>query len=244
MRPQTRRLVWEACYNARDLGGYPTAYGTETRWGTIIRADTLSRLTEAGRAALVAYGVRTVLDLRGPQELAVDPNPFAQSGVHSVAYVHLPFIDPAAGPAPACTTLADDYIHMLTRFQARVAIIMTAIAQAPAGGVVVHCASGKDRTGLVAALLLELAGVPRETVCADYALSAEYLRPFYDAWLASEPAQRAERERRLMRNAPRMEVMQETLLHIDERHGGVEAYLRAGGMTADDTMRLRERLRG
>lgn len=121
------------------------------------------------------------------------------------------------------------------------------LLQRPRPGRISHRIRDRDALGRRHPRRYALAAhrsVPRETECADDALSAVYLRPFYDAWLASEPAQRAEREQRLMCNAPRMEVIQETLVHLDKRHGGVEAYLRAGGMTADDIMRLRDRLRG
>ena len=72
-----RVLAWEACANARDLGGYPTHDGQETAWGRIVRSDTPSRLTEAGRASLAAYGIRTVIDLRMTDEIQRDPTPFA-----------------------------------------------------------------------------------------------------------------------------------------------------------------------
>ena len=72
-----RHLHWDACYNARDLGGYATADGGYTRWGAFVRADNLSRLTPAGQSALIAYGVRTVIDLRRAGELTIDLNPFA-----------------------------------------------------------------------------------------------------------------------------------------------------------------------
>src|SRR5262245_37857138 len=87
-----RRLSWDACYNIRDLGGYPTRDGTQTRWRSLVRADTMCRLTADGRAALLDYGVRTVIDLRRSDELRLDPNPFAspqgQTGVMN--YLNLP----------------------------------------------------------------------------------------------------------------------------------------------------------
>ena len=65
---RTRRLAWEGLLNARDLGGYPTADGGETRWGAVVRSDNLTPLTEDGRAALLAYGIRSIVDLRRPEE--------------------------------------------------------------------------------------------------------------------------------------------------------------------------------
>jgi protein-tyrosine phosphatase len=239
-----RRLAWDACLNARDLGGYPTAHGQTTAWRAVVRADSLARLTADGQTALVAYGVRTVIDLRLPDEVALAPNPFAAPGEHGVAYANLSLIDPAAGPAPAFTTLANDYLGMLHRFQHTVTEIVSTIAAAPPGGVVVHCAAGKDRTGLIAALLLDLVGVAPEIIAADYALTAEYLQPEWEAWLASGPGSRAERERDLVRTAPTIEVMLTVLATLADRHGGAAGYLQRGGLSAEQLARVRARMLG
>ena len=242
-REWTRRLPWEGCLNARDLGGYPAAGGRQTRWGAVVRSDSPAALTEAGRAALAGYGVRAIVDLRLPDELARDPNPFAEPGDHGIAYANVSFIDPAAAPPDGARTLAEDYLSMLQRFRGQVAEVVTAVARAPEGGVLVHCAAGKDRTGLVSALLLGLAGVPAETIAADYALTAECLRPREQEWLESgPPEERAEREAILARFAPTAEVMLEVLRGLDERHGGVERYLLDAGVPRADLERLRQRL--
>ena len=242
-REWTRRLDWEGCLNARDLGGYATADGRETRWGAVIRSDSPAALTEAGRAALAGYGVRAIVDLRLPQELADYPNPFAEPGDHGIAYTNVSFIDPAAAPPDAVTTLAEDYLQMLDRYRAGVAEAMAAIAGAPDGAVVIHCAAGKDRTGLISALLLGLVGVPAETIAADYAMTAELLRPREREWLEScPPEERAEREAMIGRYAPTAEVMLEVLDGLVERYGGVEAYLLAAGVPRGDLERLRDRL--
>ena len=240
---QVRRLAWEGCLNVRELGGYPTADGRQTRWGAIVRADNLAQLTAAGRAALIAAGVRTIVDLRTPQEVVAHPNPFGQPGPHGIAYTNVSLVDPAApSPAEAFSTLANDYKRLLDRFQRQVAAIIVAIADAPAGGVLVHCMAGKDRTGLVAAVLLELAGVPRAIIGADYALTAECLRPRDEAWLANGPGERAERERTLATFMARAEVMEEVLAFLAERYGGAAGYLRAAGVSGAVLERLRARL--
>lgn len=242
-REWTRLLEWEGCLNARDLGGYATGDGRETRWGAVVRSASLAALTEAGRAALADYGVRAIVDLRLPAELADDPNPFAEPGDHGIAYTNVSFIDPAAAPPDAVTTLAEDYLQMLDRYRQGVAEAMTAVARAPDGAVLIHCAAGKDRTGLIAALLLGLAGVPDETIAADYAMTAELLRHREREWLEGlEPEERAEREAMLARYAPTAEVMSAVLEGLAERFGGVEAYLLATGLGRDDLDRLRDRL--
>jgi protein-tyrosine phosphatase len=241
-REPTRRLAWEGLLNARDLGGYPAAGGRETRWGAVVRSDSLAALTEAGRAALAGYGVRAVVDLRLPDELARHPNPFASPGDHGIAYTNVSILDPAAGYPPETLTLAENYLWTLDRFAGYVAEVMAAIANAPSGGVLVHCAAGKDRTGLVSALLLGLVGVPASTIAADYALTAELLRPRDTEWLEHGPGDRAEREALLARFAPTAEVMLEVLDGLDRRYGGVEGYLAAAGVSPADLARLRERL--
>ena len=241
-REQTRRLTWEGLLNARDLGGYPAAGGCETRWGAVVRSDSLAALTQAGRAALAGYGVRAIVDLRLADEIDRHPNPFAEPGDHGIAYTNVSIIDPAVENPPESLTLAHNYLWMLDRFADQVAEVMAAIAAAPGGGVLVHCAAGKDRTGLISALLLGLVGVPAETIAADYALTAELLRPRDEDWLEHGPGERAEREAILARFAPTAEVMLEVLEGLDRRYGGIERYLLAAGVSPADLDRLRDRL--
>jgi protein-tyrosine phosphatase len=238
----TRRLNWKALLNARDLGGLATAGGRETRWGAVVRSDSLASLTPQGRAAVVAFGVGTVIDLRLPFEVEREPNPFAEPDHHGVTYHNLSFIDPAATPPSERITLADDYKGMLRRFGPQVGEVVTTIAGAGEGGVVVHCAAGKDRTGLIAALLLAVAGVAPEAIADDYALTIESLRPREERWLADGPGDRAEREAALRWSQARPEVMLEVLADADERYGGVDGYLLQAGVQPTDIDRLRARL--
>ncbi len=136
-RRRLRRLAWEGCLNVRDLGGYPAMDGRETRWRAIVRADNLASLTAARRAALVAYGVRTILDLRRPHEVEQAPNPFAHAGAHGIAYANVSFGDPAVAP-PTGGSLADRYQRALVLFPHRIAAIMQTMAYASAGGVVLR----------------------------------------------------------------------------------------------------------
>src|SRR5215208_28353 len=122
-----RHLAWESCYNVRELGGYPTEDGGETRWGAFLRADTLCRLTPMGEEALVAYGIRTIIDLRNPAELALAPHPFAGRNGHvdPPVYVNLP-LDNAEGKEAyeamdSALTMGDIYVIMLDRFRGRIA---------------------------------------------------------------------------------------------------------------------------
>jgi protein-tyrosine phosphatase len=241
-REWTRLLDWEGGLNARDLGGYATEDGRETRWGAVVRSAALAMLTESGRAALADYGVRAIVDLRLPGELDREPNPFAEPGDHGIVYTNVSILDPAAGFPPDTITLAENYLWSLERFAALVGTAVAAVARAPEGGVLIHCAAGKDRTGLISALLLGAVGVPAATIADDYALTAELLRPRDLEWLENGPGERAEREAMLARFAPTAEVMLEVLAQLTERHGGVEPYLLAAGVSRGDLERLRERL--
>jgi protein-tyrosine phosphatase len=241
-REWTRLLDWEGGLNARDLGGYATADGRQTRWGAVVRSAALATLTEAGRAALADYGVRAIVDLRLPDELDREPNPFAEPGDHGIAYTNVSILDPAAGFPPDTVTLAENYLWSLEKFGGLVATAVAAVAQAPEGGVLIHCAAGKDRTGLISAMLLGVVGVPEATIADDYALTAELLRPREQEWLENGPGERAEREALLARFAPTAEVMLEVLRKLTERYGGVQPYLLEAGLSRGDLERLRDRL--
>ena len=241
----TRALAWDALLNARDLGGLPTLGGGETRFRAVVRSDNLVHLTPAGTAALLDYGVRTVIDLRLPFELKEDPDPFATPNGHEVAYRNISFIDPAAERPSERVTLAEDYTGMLRRFRPQVSAVMSAVADAEAGAIVIHCAAGKDRTGIVSALLLALVGVSRQSIAEDYALTTEALRPREERWVAAAPDdERADREAAVAWGRARPEVMLEVLAHLDATYGGVEDYLRWTRVSDDDLARIRARLVG
>jgi protein-tyrosine phosphatase len=247
--PRSRDLVWDGLLNVRDLGGHPTEDGGETRFDEIVRADTVRRLSDEGWRALLEYGIRTIVDLRTDGELQADP-----PAELPVTAVHVPFLEEdeeafreieeaaAAAPDPAASTRAV-YLIFLERFRSNVAAAITAIAEAPAGGVVVHCMGGKDRTGLATALLLRMSGVGIDDIAADYALSEERLKPRHDAWIA-EAETEAERERLRRITATPAASMVGVLEELEGRYGTVEAYLRAGGAPADIGERVRARLRG
>ena len=244
-----RELAWEGCLNVRDLGGHPTEDGGETRYGAVVRADSIRRLTDAGWAAAVDYGVRTVVDLRMDAELEADP-----PAELPVDVVHVPFleddveafaeVEAAAEAAPDYATATREvYLVFLERFRANVAAAFAAVARAPDGTVVVHCMGGKDRTGLLVALLLRVAGVDDAQVAADYSVSEERLRPRHEAWLA-EAGTDAERERVRRIAATPAESMLGVLTELERRYGSVEDYLRAGGLGDEELELVRKRLRG
>jgi len=244
---RSRDLQWDGCLNVRDLGGHRTRDGGETRYGAIVRADSIRQLTDAGWAAAVDYGVKTVVDLRMDIELEADP-----PADLPVDVVHVPFFqddDEAFAEVEAAARAAPDYVVetrevylvFLERWRANVGGAIAAIARAPEGGVVVHCMGGKDRTGLVTALLLSLAGVDTEEIATDYAASEERLRRRHDVWLA-EAGTEAERERIRRVAATPAESMVGVLEELERRYGSVEAFLHAAGLSDDDLELARERL--
>lgn len=243
-----RDLVWDGCLNVRDLGGQPTEDGLETRFGAVVRADSVRKLTEAGWEALLGHGVRTIVDLRYHTELAADP-PLELP----VEVVHVP-VFPEPGPEwdeidaigvaaePGAPSIQVVYGELLRRCSARFAEAVIAVARAPEGCVVVHCMGGKDRTGLVTALLLRLAGVSVDAVADDYAASEANLRERTEAWIAEAKDDEERNWRRRVSVTP-AEAMAAVLHDVEARHGSVQAFLLAAGAEPHDLERARARLR-
>ncbi|MFJ3790602.1 tyrosine-protein phosphatase [Kitasatospora sp. NPDC090091] len=175
---EDRTLVWDGCLNVRDLGGLPTTDGARTAHRAVVRADNLDRLTAEGWDALLDHGIRTVVDLRDIAEYKpLLPLP------EGIELIRVP-LDELAGPAwweahgrLDGTPLA--FRPYLDHCPHAAAELVTAIAGARPGGLVVHCGAGRDRTGLAALLLLALAGVEPTEIVADYLLSAPNVRPLY-----------------------------------------------------------------
>lgn len=230
----------DGCLNARDTGGYPAGEGV-TRSGVLFRSDNLCRLTEEGWRGFAVSGVNTVLDVRSAYELDMDPSPFADS--ETVRYLNLPLQDEDNAEAMARINsdiaLADMYRVMLEHFGANIVAIASAVTEAE-GGVVIHCHAGKDRTGVVIAVLLSALGVADSDVAEDYAASHNYLREALAERLAcAEPEARAGLEHKLSaKNTTMLEVLDD----LRRNYGGARAYLLSAGMSADTLARLRERL--
>jgi len=242
MNSFNRHLPIKGTYNVRDLGGYDTPAG-QTRWRRVLRADGLHRLDAEGVGALVAAGVTTVIDLRHPGELAQQPNPFAQA--ENVAYHNVSLLeDLSPTPRPGEDVLLTLYIQALETRQAAIADILGIIADAPTGTVLFHCTAGKDRTGIISALLLGLAGVGSDTIVADYALTAEMIAPLIEEIVTNAAARGADVEafRPLLVAEPA--TMVATIKHIEANHASVGAFIEKIGVPAPTIERLRARLTG
>jgi protein-tyrosine phosphatase len=175
-----RRVPFEGITNLRDLGGYPTAGGGTTRWGRVYRADSLHKLTAEDLDAFHELGVMTVYDLRGDVERADFPGPVPS--IH-LSIVGRPRDQESAQPPTAMTAregeelLRDTYVGALTHSAAEIGAVVRGVADPDRTPAVFHCAGGKDRTGLVAVVLLLALGVDRDKVLDDYEATSLYRVP-------------------------------------------------------------------
>jgi len=247
MAAEVRRIELEGAQNFRDLGGYPTADGGRTRWGRVYRADGLHRLTEADLLRYDTLGIGTVFDLRRDDERQRDPDPVASRHVSLVS--RAPNEEQGEIEPPQLTEegerfLYDVYVGILANAAAELGEILGTIATSDAP-VLFHCTAGKDRTGVTAALLLEIVGVDRGVILDDYELSALWWKPANEdsgflesmrAWGISPEGAAG------MIGAPRW-AMADTLTLLDHEYGGVETYLQGpAGLASDDLTALRNRL--
>jgi protein-tyrosine phosphatase len=203
-----------------------------------VRSDHIGHLTLAGREALVAYGVTTVIDLRSPAELIRMPNPFADGS--GPAYINVPLIDDAnmreLGDA---ADMYERYLMILETRQQAFGGVFNAVAEAD-GGLVFHCFAGKDRTGLVAAMLLALAGVSKDAIVADFAETDRQLAKKYEQWIAESAPERRKSMRDELRCPP--EWILGVLDRLDQKWGGVEGYLESSGVSATNIDRVGTKL--
>jgi len=230
-----RATVFTGIYNFRDLGGYPTGDGRTVAWRRLFRSDDLGRLTISDADRFAALGIRTVIDLRRPTEIAALGRIPEFTGVEyrNVHLVHQlwPLSDQVE-VAERIDYLVDRYRDMSVEAGDGIGAALRLIAEADAAPVVVHCIAGKDRTGIVAALTLGLLGVDDETIVADYALTD-----------AAERALRADQGKAPspLPFAP-PDAMRAFLTGLRARHGSVEAYVKSFGVTDEHVAAMRAHL--
>ncbi|MER6663798.1 tyrosine-protein phosphatase [Amycolatopsis japonica] len=249
-------MTWEGFFNTRDLGGLPTTSGDTTGYGAFFRAADLRFVTETGWAQARESGVSTVIDLRNADEIGPAETPLtAQAG--SAQFV-------AAPKGPAMPTGVDRlevplddiddiefwqhvnrerlngtplyYPVFLQRKAERCAAVIKAMANADPGGILFHCGAGRDRTGVIALLLLALADVEPQAIAADYALSAEALKALFAAMgtVDQEPLIQAVL-------ADRGTTVEEAVMATLEGFD-VKQYLRTAGVTSSELHNVRSRL--
>ena len=230
-----RHLALEGTLNVRDLGGYDTADGRTTRWRRYLRADGLHQLADAAREELLGLGLRTVVDLRRGSELAERPSVFAAT--EGVDYRHVDFVgegptDPSQPLLEGAERTGDIYCQYLEVRRDKVRDTLRALAAPGAVPALFNCAAGKDRTGVTAALLLGLAGVPDEVIAEDYGLSGRFL--FHRL---EEGDTRTRQE--YQEQASPTKAMEIVLDHLNGRYGGFEPFVRAIGLSPEEVSRLR-----
>jgi protein-tyrosine phosphatase len=243
-----RRVALTGAFNVRDLGGYRGRVGSTVRWQVLYRADGLHRLDDDDLDRLSWLRLSTVVDLRTQREceqrgrLATDRL--------TASYLHLPLIPrtwreeghvPTDGDVDGF--LVDRYLEMLERGAPALARLLERLADPDAYPLVFHCAAGKDRTGVVAAVILGLLGVDDETIAEDYRLSGEAL-PALRAWLARTAPELVDE----MADQPEAylaapaSAMRAFLAAVRDRHGSMVGYVRGIGVELETVEALHANL--
>jgi protein-tyrosine phosphatase len=238
-----RFLELDGVFNFRDLGGYRTADGRSVRWRTLFRADALGRLTPDDVEAIRPLGLRTVVDLRTQREL--DERGRFPVDSHPVTFHHLAVIDETWDQEaarrenlPAHEFLHRAYSAMLVEGGARFASAFELLAAPGALPAVFHCAAGKDRTGLLAMLVLGSLGVRRDEIVDDYALTQASMARFLDT-MRTDPERAA-----LIDAAPPAffaadpQAIGMVVDDLEREHGSVREYARSIGVADEVLARL------
>lgn len=232
-----RLLPLEGAFNLRDMGGYAAAGGRRVRWRTLFRADGLHRLTEADRDLVRGLGLHTVIDLRTDSEVANGRFPDDLVAMwHHLSVVDVLW-DPEHAPAGQeafAAFLYERYREMLASGGPHFGEAIRRLAARGAVPALFHCAAGKDRTGLLAALVLSGLGVSDDDVVADYALSRDAMQRLV-TWAAGERPELAARINEIpaAHLAAEPEAMHLVLDWIREAHGSTLGYLETLGVDAE-----------
>lgn len=242
----SRHLPARGAFNIRDLGGYTSATGKTVAWRRFLRSDSLHRLEDGETDRLHALGLRKVIDLRTPDELANAPNPFAADA--RVSFANVPLFDDLSPEALSRTRRPGDdplvafYMAAIDTRGAAIRTVMTEIASVERGAVLFNCTAGKDRTGIIAALLLGLAEVPHDQIVADYVLTAELIPDLVAEFLELSRARGGDTESyaRLLRSPDT--TMATTLAQIQSKYGSISGYLQEIGLAQNAIKTLRARL--
>lgn len=236
------RSPFPALFNFRDVGGHPGHDGGTVRRGRLFRSDSLHRIDETDRAAFTALGIRTVIDLRRPSEVTRDGRVPAYDGLtyRHIHPEHQSWAEVSYQPhEDLARWLADRYAALAQTGTAGLAEAVGLIADSANAPVVVHCVAGKDRTGIVCALVLGVLGVADDAIAADYALSTVASERF-SAWIAATMPEADPLPSPFL--ASPAEAMTLFLTELRAGYGSIEGYLRHAGVTDAQLDALRAHL--
>jgi protein-tyrosine phosphatase len=246
-----RWIELDGAVNVRDLGGLSTDDGGTTAQGVLLRSDNLQGLSDKDvRRLLDDYGLHTVLDLRTPTEVRLEgAGPLVAEGLRHVNLDLIPTWDVSESPSERIVPheqreegdLSHFYLTYLDQMPQSVVDALRVLADPASGPTVVHCAAGKDRTGVIVGLALVVAGVRRDDIVADYAMTAERIEAVRERLAASPTYAEDMKSRPIDDMRPHALSMRHFLDRLDEL-GGVAAWLTAHGFGADEQAALRQRL--
>lgn len=228
-----QRLPLETTFNTRDLGGIPTKDKNIVAWKKLFRSDDVCRLTDNDMAFLEEYGIGAVIDLRTNNERVASDYPLEKSSI--VRNYHIPFVVDENIQDISKTTLDmslyDFYVQMIEEQQSIVKELFTAVHESRDKGLIFHCAAGKDRTGVLASLLLGLLEVDEKDIIANYETSYTYLS-------ANEELATPEGYEHLMYSD--RHNMEKLLPLISEKYGTVINYLKECGLSEEMLLEIKE----
>jgi protein-tyrosine phosphatase len=233
----------EGGYNLRDLGELPSSTGKATKRGVFVRAGNLDKLSKAAQSQFIDYGLKTVIDLRSEWECQNYPNVFAQSS--HVQYKNLPMMNDDLSNNPEfkaktehCPNLSEVYRVYLDTCQQPLGMIISAIADSPTT-TAFHCYAGKDRTGIVAALLLSVAGVEDKVIAQDYAETNEHIRHLVAEWRENTIKNNRDLAKMERDSAAAPETILDSLTYIRQNYVGVEEYLQLCGVSSQQLQAIK-----
>lgn len=231
-----RYYAGENIINCRDLGGYACDGGV-TKYGIALRAGIMRDPDEKDLAILEKFGVKTVIDLRGIEEAEDMPSYFKDNSKYN--YYHYPLLEANPAMAKSDAPMTELYKDCLSNYSANVAAVLKIIASLDKP-FMFHCFCGKDRTGMVAALLLNAAGVCKEDIIADYEVSYTYIKPYIHREIQNKSG--LIWDGAYERFYSHGENMEHILDFIEEEFGGAIGYFRKIGLSEEEIEALRHKL--
>ncbi len=243
-----RDIELDGGFNVRDLGGYPTRDGGVTKKGVLVRSGTLTDITPDAQTVLVDYGVKTIIDIRDEWEVEHYPDAPAQSDV--MRYRNIPFIgdhlnrdEKWHAQAGSHKNMYEVYAYYLEHCQPQIREIMTTLIESEPT-TLYHCYAGKDRTGMISAFILGAVGVADDIIVQDYAETTPRISHLVKEWRVDAVKNKRDMQKFERDVSSDAHTMVNFLAHVQERYGGITAFLNTCGVTSADLNELKARLVG